>query len=69
MPPRQQFVVQLGITEVQWNQRLLVSRGHFDGGTLVRPHRFAAKSDFAGPAIMSQAAPAKQMSITGAFRR
>ncbi|HET8890606.1 MAG TPA: hypothetical protein VFQ41_17010 [Candidatus Angelobacter sp.] len=26
---RQQFVVQLGITEVQWNQRLPVPSSHF----------------------------------------
>jgi len=40
MLPRQQFVVQLTITEVQWNQRLLVFRGHLAGKRFDWPHRF-----------------------------
>jgi hypothetical protein len=40
MLPRQQFVAQLGITEVQWNQCLPVSRGHLAACRLKRHRRF-----------------------------
>src|ERR1051326_1262170 len=45
---RQQFVVQLGITEVQWNQCLLVFRAILRTRPLNRLHGFAAKKRFAG---------------------
>jgi len=43
MPMRQQFVVQLGITEVQWNQSLLVIPVFFLTGCRTNVYDFAAK--------------------------
>jgi hypothetical protein len=37
---RQQFVVQLAITEVSWNQRLLVIKARSAAKRLNRLHRF-----------------------------
>jgi hypothetical protein len=60
MPPRQQFVVQLGITEVQWNQRLPVSRGHLAACGLKRHRLFPRQSDLARAAIHGSDGPGKR---------
>jgi hypothetical protein len=66
---RQQFVVQLAITEVQWNQRLLVLRAILAGKRQTQHRWFCRKKSISpGPSVKT-AAPAKQMGITGAFRR
>jgi len=59
MPLRQRFVVQLAITEVQWNQRLLVFESLCLTGGRTNSAVFAAKKrHFAGPSI-STVVPAK----------
>jgi hypothetical protein len=55
---RQQFVALPGITEVQWNQRLLVFGVILSQSQRTQIHGFAAKKAFAG-ASRSGKSPAK----------
>ena len=66
---RQQFVVQLRITEVQWNQRLPVLCAILSVGCRTNPRQFCRKKAFRRGHPWETAAPTKQMRITGASRR
>jgi hypothetical protein len=69
MPLRQQFVVQLAITEVQWNQRLLIPRAIGCQAGRIDFTVFAAKRAISPGPSMSMAVPAKQIRIRGESRR
>jgi hypothetical protein len=55
---RQQFVAQLAITEVQWNQRLLVLKAVLPARRLNRLHHFC-RAKAIRRAILGRTAPAK----------